>query len=73
MRPSDRYHKWIEWSDENQTYLGRCPDVITGIHGGDPVRLYGALCDVVDEVLDALASSGRKLPQPVTRPVQDVA
>ena len=40
MRPSDRYHKWIEWSDRDGAYLGRCPDVIAGIHGTDPIRLY---------------------------------
>ena len=45
MRPSDRYHKWIEWSDDDGVYLGRCPDVITGIHGADPVRLYADLCE----------------------------
>ena len=32
MRSNDRYHKWIEWSDEDDTCLGRCADVITGIH-----------------------------------------
>ena len=73
MRPSDRYHKWIEWSDDDGAYLGRCPDVITGIHGPDPILLYADLCDVVDEVLAALERSGGQLPRPVTRPMRDVA
>ncbi|MDE0007049.1 MAG: pilus assembly protein HicB [Gammaproteobacteria bacterium] len=73
MRPSDRYHKWIEWSDQDGAYLGRCPDVITGIHGSDPVRLYDELCTVVDEVLTELERSERNLPQPLTRPMREVA
>lgn len=62
MRPSDRYHKWIEWSDRDDAYLGRCPDVITGIRGSDPIRLYDELCTVVDEVLRELEESERTLP-----------
>jgi len=30
MRLSDRYHKWIEWSEEHAAYLGKCRDLITG-------------------------------------------
>ena len=73
MRPSDRYHKWIEWSDDDATYLGRCPDVITGIHGDDPIQLYDELCVIVDDVLAELEASGRTLPQPLTRPMREVA
>ena len=73
MRLGDRYHKWIEWSDDDESYLGRCPDVITGIHGEDPVQLYADLCDIVDEVLIDLRESGRDLPRRVTRPTRGVA
>ena len=30
MKLSDRYHKWVEWSEEDATYLGKCPDLMTG-------------------------------------------
>ena len=43
MKASDQYHKWVEWSEEDQTYIGKCPDLLTGIHGDDPVRLYSEL------------------------------
>ena len=72
MKLSDRYHKWVEWSDEDQAYLGRCPDVITGIHGTDPITLYGELCEVVEEVLLELQASGRTPPKPTTRPMQEI-
>ncbi len=69
MRPSDRYHKWVEWSDEDGAYLGKCPDVITGIHGDDPVKLYAELCDTVEEVIEHFRTEGRTLPPPRIRPM----
>jgi hypothetical protein len=73
MRASDRYHKWVEWSDEDQAYIGKCPDLITGIHGDDPVTVYGELCDVVEDVIRYFNAEGRVLPSPRVRPMQDVA
>ena len=64
MKVSDQYHRWVEWSDEDQTYIGKCPDLITGIHGDDPVRLYSELCEVIDDVIHHFASDGRPLPRP---------
>src|SRR5688572_25670124 len=26
MKPIDEYHRWVEWSDEDQVYIGKCPD-----------------------------------------------
>ncbi len=62
MRPDDRYHKWVEWSDEDGTYLGKCPDLISGIHGADPVKLYAELCDTLDEVIEHFRNEGRSVP-----------
>lgn len=73
MRESDHYHKWIEWSDEDQAYIGKCPDLITEIHGDDPVKLYGELCAVVDEVIRHVKTEGRALPCPCVRPMREVA
>ena len=28
MKKSDQYHKWAEWSEEDQVYIGKCPDVL---------------------------------------------
>jgi predicted RNase H-like HicB family nuclease len=72
MRPSDQYHKWVEWSDEDQVYVGKCPDVITGIHGDDAARLYSELCQVVDEVIEHFEAEGRALPVARVRPMQEV-
>jgi len=72
MKESDQYHKWVEWSEEDQTYIGKCPDVITGIHGEDPVQLYHELCEVVEDVIRHFECEGRMLPPARTRPMQEV-
>ncbi len=72
MKESDQYHKWVEWSAEDQTYIGKCPDLITGIHGDNPVRLYSELCEVIDDVIRHLEVEGRSLPRPRIRPMQEV-
>jgi hypothetical protein len=63
----------VEWNEEDQTYLGKCPDLITGIHGDDPVQLYGELCEVVEEVLQQLSISKKPLPKSRVRPTMKVA
>ncbi len=73
MKNSDHYHKWVEWSKEDQAYIGKCPDIITGIHGDDPVQLYAELCEVVEDVIHHFETMGRPLPISRTRPMQEVA
>ncbi len=73
MKVSDQYHKWIEWSEEDQTYIGKCPDLITGIHGDNPAQLYSELCEVIEDVIQHFVREGRQLPPPRVRPMQEVA
>ena len=73
MKTSDHYHKWVEWSSEDNVYIGKCPDLITGIHGSDPIQLYTELNEVVEEIIDYFQKNDRPLPQPRVRPMQEVA
>ncbi len=73
MKPIDQYHKWVEWSDEDQAYIGKCPDLITGIHGDDPVQVFQDLCEVLDDVIEHLRKSGHALPKSRTKPMMEVA
>lgn len=73
MKIIDEYHRWVEWSDEDQVYIGKCPDLITGIHGDDPVQVYQELNEVVQEVIDEFNRTGRKLPLPRNRPMMEVS
>ena len=72
MKRIDQYHKWVEWSDADNVYIGKCPDLITGIHGDDPIRLYAELCETVDEVIQHFEDEGRPLPPPRVRPMREV-
>ena len=62
MKPIDAYHRWVEWSDEDQVYVGKCPDLITGIHGNDPVQVYKELGEVVQDVINHFQQTGREVP-----------
>ena len=73
MKAIDQYHRWVEWSDGDQVYIGRCPDLITGIHGDDPVQVYRELGDIVQETIDHFEQMGHPLPAPRTRPMQEVS
>ena len=73
MKAIDQYHKWVEWSEEDQVYVGKCPDLVTGIHGDDPIQVYRELCDVVEEVINQFGETGRPLPASRTRPMMEVA
>src|SRR5947209_1447063 len=72
MKKSDQYYKWVEWSEEDGVYIGKCPDLITGIHGDDLKKVYANLCTVIDEVIAHFESEGRPLPAPMVRPMQEV-
>jgi predicted RNase H-like HicB family nuclease len=73
VKPIDEYHRWVEWSEEDHVYIGKCPDLITGIHGDDPVKVYEELNEVVQEVIDHFQQTGRPLPLPRTRPMMEVS
>ncbi|GAA5482786.1 pilus assembly protein HicB [Haloferula sargassicola] len=73
MKTIDRYHKWVEWSEEDQVYIGKCPDLITGIHGDDPVQVYRELCEVIEDLIQHFDQTGKPLPASRTRPMMEVA
>lgn len=62
-KPGDRYLKIVEWSDEDQCYVGTAPElVIGGVHGKDQAKVFHELCDLVDEAAGLLKKEGRSLP-----------
>ena len=68
MRPADRYLKIVEWSDEDQCYIGRSPGLMLGgIHGDDEVQVYRELCEAVEEWIEIHQQDGKPLP-PYTAP-----
>ena len=50
QRATDIYHRWVAWSEEDQAYIGRCPDLFRGgVHGDDPLKVARELQQVIDE------------------------
>jgi len=65
MKDSDRYVKIVEWSDEDQCYVGSSPGLLLGgCHGSDERQVFADLCAIVDEIVALYAASGRPLPPP---------
>jgi hypothetical protein len=48
MKPEDRYHRFVQWSDEDQCYIGYCPDIFYGgcCHGDLEEEVYAELCGI---------------------------
>jgi hypothetical protein len=65
MNDSARYLKIVEWSDEDQCFIGQCPGVIGPCcHGDDEKAVYFELCEIVDEWLALWKTEGKPLPPP---------
>lgn len=65
MKASDRYLKIVQWSDEDQCYVGTCPAMMLGgVHGGDEAAVYVELCEVVEEWIRIHEEDGDPLPEP---------
>ena len=68
-RKTDIYHRWVAWSEEDQAYIGRCPDLFYGgVHGDDPLNVAKKLQQVIDEWECILDESQRNLPPVRVRP-----
>ena len=63
MKASDQYLKIVEWSEEDQCYVGSCPGLMLGgIHGINEAKVYEELCQAVDEWIRLYQKDGDPLP-----------
>ncbi len=63
MKDSARYAKIVEWSEEDQCYVGSAPGLIYGgCHGDDEKAVFDELCQIVDEAIDLYRQDGKALP-----------
>lgn len=61
---ADRYLKIVEWSEEDQCYIGRCPGLMLGgVHGDDELSVYQELCQAVDEWIQIYKEDNIPLPE----------
>ena len=65
MKASDQYLKIVEWSAEDQCYVGTCPGLMRGgIHGENEAKVYKELCQAVEEWIEIYEEEGDPLPAP---------
>lgn len=63
-RLGSRYAKLVEWSEEDDCFIGRCPELFEGgIHGRDEVAVYRKLLRVVEEWILLLVEDKTPLPK----------
>ncbi len=65
MKESDRYVKIVEWSEEDQCYVGSSPGLMLGgCHGDDQQQVFQELCQIIEEMIELYHQDGRRLPPP---------
>jgi predicted RNase H-like HicB family nuclease len=63
MKTSARYVKIVEWSVEDQCYVGSCPGLFYGgCHGKDEREVFAQLCQIVEEIIALYRKEGKRLP-----------
>ena len=65
MNDSADYIKIVEWSDEDQSFVGRCPGIIGPCcHGDNEAKVYRQLCVIVDEWIEIMERDSTPFPPP---------
>jgi len=63
MKDSAKYVKIVEWSEEDQCYVGSAPGLMFGgCHGSDEKEVFDELCLAVEEAIELYRSDGKPLP-----------
>ena len=67
MKESARYVKIVEWSEEDQCFVGSSPGLLYGgCHGEDEKAVFAELCDIVEETIQLYKRDGKPLPPPTS-------
>ncbi|MDA1107614.1 MAG: hypothetical protein O2845_04390 [Proteobacteria bacterium] len=63
MKESARYAKIVEWSEEDQCYVGSSPGLLYGgCHGTDEEAVFAELCEIVEDTITLYHKDVRPLP-----------
>lgn len=62
---ADRYEKIVIWSEEDECFIGTCPELFFGgVHGDNSLDVFKELHEVVDEWIVIFEQDGKPLPEP---------
>jgi predicted RNase H-like HicB family nuclease len=63
MSLASKYVKIVEWSDEDNCFVGSCPGLFYGgCHGDDEKVVFAELCQIVEETVELYEVEARPLP-----------
>ncbi len=74
MKTEDQNLRFVRWSDEDELYVGYCPDLFpwgSVCHSPTEEETYRQLCALVREEIVEIQSEGREIPSPQTRPMRE--
>jgi predicted RNase H-like HicB family nuclease len=67
MNEGTKYVKIIEWSEEDQCFIGSCPELFYGgCHGDNEYEVFNELCQIIEETIRIYKEDGKPLPIPLT-------
>ena len=67
MSTGTKYIKLVEWSDEDECFIGSCPELFYGgCHGVDERAVFAELCQLVEETIELYRRDGKELPAPLS-------
>jgi predicted RNase H-like HicB family nuclease len=67
MKASANYIKIVEWSWDDNCYIGSAPGLFHGgCHGDDEKAVFEELCSIVEETVVLYQKEGRELPPAIS-------
>ncbi len=72
MKQAEAHHylKVVEWSDEDDCYIGSAlPLIGQCCHGKDDAKVFAELSQIVDEWMEVYKKDGKPLPEGTTKKV----
>jgi predicted RNase H-like HicB family nuclease len=67
MNDGAKYVKIIEWSEEDQCFIGSCPELFYGgCHGDNERHVFDELCQIIQETIKMYKQDGKTLPRPLS-------
>ena len=64
MKKRNQYLRIVEWSEEDQCFIGRVPGLtMGGVHGKNEAKVYEKLGTLIDEWIEIHKADGAPLPR----------
>lgn len=67
MTQGAKYVKIVEWSEEDECFIGSCPELFYGgCHGDNEREVFDELCQIVEETIGLYQQNDKPLPSPLS-------